>query len=330
MNTNIDEQGETTMKRTALTAAAMLTLAQIATAQMFGPAATVGETEIPRAKVEAQVNHLVNLRGLGSGGITQPSTYRQIQEEVVEQLIVQELLWQEAQRREFVASDEEVDAELSGLKENFDSQQTFEFRIKEGGFTEASFRENIRQQRSVQKMIAGDIIPAIEIDDAEIQAFYDANLDKMQVDEQVRARHILIKLEPDADDAARAEAMAKIQSVQEELDAGASFAIMAIEHSEGPSAPQGGDLGYFGRGQMVPTFEAVAFALEPGDVSGAVETQFGFHLIKVEDHVEKSAVDLDTARPQIENYLGQQKLEESIETLVETLRADNKVEVHLW
>ncbi len=319
------------MTRTIVIGGLLLALGiQGAPAQSFGPAATVGETEIPRAKVEAQVTHLINSRGLGSGGITQPSTYKEIQEEVVEQLIVQELLWQEALRRHQIVDDTIVDDELETLKAQFGNDMTFQFRIKEGGFTEETFRENIRQQRSVQKMIAEEIIPSIEIDDSEIASFYEKNIDAMHVSEQVRARHILIALTPDADEAARADALSRMEAIREELEGGASFAILATRYSEGPSGPQGGDLGYFGRGTMVPAFEEVVFSLEPGEVSDVVETEFGLHLIKVEDRVAESDVSLADATPQIRDYLSQQALATSLETMIETLRAENNVQINLW
>ncbi len=318
------------MTRSIAIGGLMLLLGNGALAQSFGPAATVGETEIPRAKVEAQVNHLINSRGLGSGGITQPSAYQEIQEEVIEQLIVQELLWQEAQRRHQIVDESVVDNELAALKAQFDSDLTFQFRIKEGGFTEDTFRENIRQQRSVQQIIADEIMPSIDIDDAEVESFYEKNIDSMHVSEQVRARHILIALSSDADEAARADALARIEALREELEGGASFAILATQHSEGASGPQGGDLGYFGRGTMVPEFEEVAFSLEPGEVSDVVETEFGLHLIKVEDRIAEGDVPLADAAPQIRDYLGQQALTASLETMIETLRAENDVEIFLW
>ena len=80
-----------------------------------------------------------------------------------------------------------------------------------------------------------------------------------------------------------AAAQDKIAGIQKELKDGADFEVIAIEYSEGPSAPRGGDLGFFGRGQMVPAFEEAAFALQPGEMSDIVETQFGFHIIKLDE-----------------------------------------------
>ena len=300
-----------------------------ANAQGFGPAATINGTEISRAKVQAQVDHLINLRGLGSGGITQPAAYRKIQEEVVEQLVVQELLWQEAQRHKIVVDDAEADAELQKMKGGFETEREFTFSIEAGGFTEQTFRENIRQQRSVQNMIATKITESSVVDDAEVETFYNENIDKMGVPEQIRARHILIKAAGD-DDAAKAAALEKIGAIQKRLEAGESFPLVAIDTSEGPSGAQGGDLGLFGRGQMVAAFEEAAFALQPGEVSGPVETQFGFHLIKLEERVMAEQVPFETASPQIRNYLSQQKLQQTVESLIANLRETGDVQVLLW
>jgi parvulin-like peptidyl-prolyl isomerase len=151
----------------------------------------------------------------------------------------------------------------------------------------------------------------------------------MGIEEQIRARHILIKATGE-DAAAKAVALEKIAVIQKRLDAGESFALVAIETSEGPSGSKGGDLGLFGRGQMVAAFEEAAFALQPGEVSGPVETQFGIHLIKLEERVAAETVPLETASPKIIEYLSQQKLYESVETLITDLRETGDVKIHLW
>jgi len=306
----------------------LLLASAVVFAQGFGPAATVNGIEISRSKVQAQVDHLVNQRGLGSGGMTQPGEYKKIQQEVVDQLIVQELLWQEAQRRDFVADDADVDEQLNKMKGGFDSEMAFLFKIKEGGFTEQTYREEIRQQRSAQLMVAEGILAEIDITDGQIQEFYDANIDKMSMPEEVRARHILIGLNPEDPDA-RQLALDKITALQAEIEAGANFAVLAMERSDGPSATQGGDLGFFGRGQMVPPFEEAAFSLQPGQVSAVVETQFGFHIIKCEERREARTVPVEEAAVRIRPYLKQQQLQSELEALVTALRENGEVEIGL-
>lgn len=312
--------------RGLLISTVLLAMPTVVMAQGFGPAATVNGVEISRMKVEAQVNQQVNARGLGSGGITQPGTYRKIQLEVIDQLIVQELLWQEAQRRDFVVSDADVDERLQELKSSFDTELAFLFKIKEGGFTEATYRENIREQRSAQRMVSDGIEPSIEITDEDVAEFYAANMERMTVPERVRARHILINLQAADDDGARALAQDKIEAIQKEIEAGANFAMLAMQQSEGPSANQGGDLGFFGHGQMVPAFEAVAFALQPGEISDIVETPFGFHIIRLEEREEGRVVPVEEASERIRPYLTQQRLEATVEKLIEELQAGAEIE----
>jgi peptidyl-prolyl cis-trans isomerase C len=294
-------------------------------AQAYGPALTINDVEISRAKVSAQVDHMINQRGLNSGGITQPAVYEQLQQEVVERLITQELLWQEAQRRGVIASDADVDEQLDDMKSGFESEQAFLFQIKAGGFTEKAYREDIRQQRSVQQMIAGDLAQAVAVSDAEVQEFYDENIEQMTVPEAIRARHILVKLAAD-DEAAREDAKDRIAAIQKELQDGADFVTLATERSDAPSAPQGGDLGYFGRGQMVMPFEDAAFALQPGETSNVVETQFGFHIIRVEERRDAQAVPVEEAAERISAFLTQGKLQSAVEDLVDELHASAVIE----
>jgi len=294
-------------------------------AQMFGPVATVNGVEISRSKLEAQVNHTINQRGMGSGGITQPGTYKTIQQEMLEQLIVQELLWQEAQRRDFVVNDEEVEQQLQKMKSGFDNDQAFLFKIKEGGFTEATFREDIRQQRSARRMVSEGIAPEISVSDADVETFYNENIDKMSSPEQLRARHILVSPKSD-DEEGNQMAREKITALQKELDNGASFAVVAMENSEGPSANGGGDLGFFGRGQMVPAFEEAVFALQPGEVSDVVETRFGYHIIKLEERRDAQTVPVEEAAERIRPYLSQQRVLEAVEKLIEELRSSAEIE----
>jgi peptidyl-prolyl cis-trans isomerase C len=203
------------------------------------------------------------------------------------------------------------------------------FKIEEGGFSDESFRENIRQQMSVQSMISEDIAAKVVVDDAAIEEFYNENIAEMAIPERVHARHILVGFDT-TDTDARAAAEERLANIVSKLDAGESFALLAIEHSEGPSGEKGGDLGYFGRGQMVKSFEDVAFALEPGQVSGPLETQFGLHLIKVEDHIAAGVAQIADVEVKIREHLKQQLLYSAVDLLIEDLRANGDVGIHLW
>ena len=129
-------------------------------------------------------------------------------------------------------------------------------------------------------------------------------------EQEVRARHILVETEDEA------------KAVKAELDKGADFAELAKKKSKDPGSADGGDLGFFTKEQMVPEFSAVAFALEPGKISDPVKSQFGWHVIKVEEKRNRKAPDFEQVRPQIENYVTRKAQAE----YVAKLRAEAKVE----
>jgi len=126
------------------------------------------------------------------------------------------------------------------------------------------------------------------VTDEDLQARYDKEIAAMPARQEVHARHILVKTEEEA------------KAVIEELNGGADFEAVAKEKSTGPSGPEGGDLGFFGQGQMVPEFEKAAFALEPGEVSQEpVQTQFGWHVIKVEEKRDATPPSFDQVKDQL-------------------------------
>jgi peptidyl-prolyl cis-trans isomerase D len=145
----------------------------------------------------------------------------------------------------------------------------------------------------------------VELTDGEIAEYYELNKDERFADpEQVRARHILVKLEPTADDAAKAAARKKADDLLARVRKGEDFAALAKKNSDdAASATKGGDLGLFPRGRMTPAFEAAAFALAPGTVSEVVETPFGLHIIKVEEHKDAGIRPLEAVRDEIQKTL---------------------------
>ena len=127
--------------------------------------------------------------------------------------------------------------------------------------------------------------------DAAMKKVYDDAAKKIADEQEVHARHILVATEEEA------------KAVKAELDKGADFAKLAKEKSKDPGASDGGDLGFFTKEQMVPEFSKVAFALEPGRISDPVKTQFGWHIIKVEEKRNRKPPEFDKVKPQIEQYV---------------------------
>lgn len=137
---------------------------------------------------------------------------------------------------------------------------------------------------ALQPDVPEEEVARLLADEERLRDFYDEHLERYHQPERVRARHILLRVEPDASEETIAEIRTKAEALRERLAAGEDFAALAKEHSEDPGTKEaGGDLGFFTRGQMTPAFEEAAFALEPGTLSEPVRSEFGYHLIRVEE-----------------------------------------------
>jgi len=156
------------------------------------------------------------------------------------------------------------------------------------------------------------------VSDDRIAAYYEDNKESFRQEERVHARHILVLADAGASEEKVAAAEKKINELYERIRKGADFAKVAKEASEGPSAPLGGDLGWFGRGQMVPEFEQAAFAAAAGQVTAPVRTQFGFHIIKVEEKENARIRTLDEVHDEISHRLAE---EAALEKVTPTLDA---------
>jgi len=159
--------------------------------------------------------------------------------------------------------------------------------------------------------------------ESEARVLYDEHIDRYDVPERVHARHVLLRVEPGASPEREQEVRAAAEALLEEIRGGADFAEVAERASDDPgSRAQGGDLGFFERGKMVPSFEAVAFELEPGQVSEVVRSEFGFHIIRVESHQQAENRPFETVKEDLaRGALASEAADTAIRALAETLAA---------
>lgn len=164
-----------------------------------------------------------------------------------------------------------------------------------------------------RSLVAGEVIEQImaePVDDAALQAAYDAQYAGQDAGEEYNASHILVETEEEA------------KAIKAELDEGADFAEMAREKSTGPSGPGGGSLGWFGTGMMVPTFEAAVVEMDAGGVSDPVQTQFGWHVIKLNEKRQTEAPTLDSVREELELQVRQTNVQTKITEITEAADVD--------
>lgn len=297
-------------------------------------AVTVNGTAITRAEIESMIQTVI-ARQTG-GRPLPPEQLPRIREtlypQVLEQLIDDALLDQEAQRRSIEMTKEEclseLEAELghysasSGLPEAYMRERvaeaqgmTFE-EFLAARVADPALRSGLLQRRLIRTMRP----EATRVSEEEIAADYAANKEELAFPTFVRASHILIGTE-DMSAEQKATARAKAASVRDlARSEGADFAELAKSHSTGPSGPRGGDLGYFPKEQMVPPFAEAAFAMEIGAVSDVVETEFGYHVIHVVDRREARELTLEQASDMIRARLEMQKVDEARADVLAGLR----------
>ena len=263
-----------------------------------------------------------------AGGPVPPDQRDQVLRGVLDQIIGYKLLLQESKARNLAVPDSEIEGRLKEIRDQFPSEDAFKQMLTERKLTLDQVRADARQDMAISKLIEGEIVSKITVKPEQVTDFYAKNPDQFKQGESVRASHILIGVARDSDAAAKAQARAKADQVLKEVKSGKDFAALAKQHSSDPgSAANGGDLGVFQQGQMVGPFNDVAFKLAPGAVSDIVETDFGFHIIKVAEKQPARAIPLDDVRPQVEQYLQQMNRQQQTDAFVSGLKAKGKIEV---
>ena len=254
---------------------------------------------------------------------------KEVRSKTLNNLINQELLYQDSRDKGIKVENEAVTGRLADIKKRFPSEADFEKALQNVGLTETDLKEKIARGLAIEALVNSQITEKIVISDEENKTFYDEHPEFFKKPGQIRASHILIKVDPKADDTQKALAKQKIKTLQEKLKSGEDFGALAKEYSEGPSNVKNGDLGYFERGRMVKPFEDAAFAMKPGEVSGIVETQFGYHLIKVTDKKPETTVAYEDVKQKITQHLKQEKSKSEVEAYIKKLRSSAKIETFL-
>ncbi len=246
---------------------------------------------------------------------------------VLDQLVVFHVLMQETKARQIAVTEADLSARVGELQKQFPSEDEFKKALAARGMTLDDLKQETRQELALSRLVEAEVKPQIKVAEGDVKDFYDKNPDRFKQPEAVRASHILLRVEPSATAEQKQQARAKIDDLLEQVKAGGDFAALARQHSQDGSAPQGGDLNYFPRGQMVPPFEQAAFALQPGQVSDVVETQFGYHIIKVTDRRAPRTVPLAEAAPRIGQFLTMQQQQEKTQAFISQLKAKSRIEV---
>ncbi len=281
--------------------------------------ATINGVPISRERYDQEVDR-ASQRFTRQGQPVPEEIAKMIQGRVLDFLIGEELLFQECTKKGVVVSDARVDEEIAKVKTRFGSDEKFKEALAEMKVTEEKVKGDIKRGLTIQEFVQKEVTDKIAVTPEETRAFYDENQKLFTKMEEIHASHILVKVAADADEAAKAEARARIDKAAQRVRDGEDFAAVAKEASECPSGPKGGDLGSFQRGQMVKPFEETAFALDPGKVSDVVETEFGYHIIKVLDKTPQGTATYEEVQAQIADHLEKEKSQAAVQAYIDKLK----------
>ena len=290
--------------------------------------AVVNGTIITQAEFDRVLGYELR-RAAQSGQQIPGAQMAKVENSILDSLIVGELLFQESKKKGIQVKPETVTEQLMTVKQRFPSEAEFKKALEENNMTESKIRADIKRGTAIQQLLEKEVDQKVKITDEESKTFYDKNLQLFQQPERVKASHILIKVDEGAPEEKKAEARKKIKEIQQKVQNGEDFATLAKTYSEGPSGPKGGDLGSFGRGQMVKPFEDAAFSLKPNETSDIVETRFGYHLIKVVEKQPAKKIAYADAKVRINRRLKDQKLRTERQLYFDKLKKDAKIEKFL-
>jgi peptidyl-prolyl cis-trans isomerase C len=306
----------------------MMSFSQSTFAASAGVAATVQGKDISEAKVQTSIDYYMQSQGRDIAELSEPNRYKEIRENVLDVLIGQQLLWDATQKDNVIAQDDEVKTAFDEYRAQFENSEQFTLKLTESGFNEESFQENLKQQISAKNWLQEKVINAITVTETEIHEFYQKNESRFKHPEQVRTRHILTKVSPEATEVEMQGAMARMTAIKQELDSGADFATLAKQKSEDNSAAKGGDLGYFERGALVKTYEDIAFNLAPDETSNIFQSSFGLHIVKMIDRkpaVNQSEPDV---KDRIASYILKDKADLAVEEKIMSLKQAATIEIN--
>ena len=287
-----------------------------------GPVAVVGGEEIPAERFNVEAKRLAKL---ARGGLP-PQMLQSYKKQLLNRIVDEHILDKKVKEKKITVSDEEFKAEYDKFVKRFPSEAEFKAYFGRIGMPIDKLKTDMRKRLAHKKLLVAEY--NVKIDDKAIKEFYEKNAARYKQEEQVKASHILIKLDRGADDKAVKAAEKKAKELAKKARAkDADFAKLAKENSQGPSAARGGDLGFFPRRRMVKPFSEVAFKLKKNQISDPVKTQFGYHVIKVVDKKPERVVPIDEVKQQIKDGLEGKELRDKMMKFLGDAKKELKVEL---
>lgn len=291
--------------------------------------ASVGGVEITAEEVNAEIDTML-ARSQEPLDPQMIEVYRDMMvRQTLDGMVTRILLNQAVAAEGVEVTEEDIDEVVTQITANFPPGMTLDVVLEREQIDPAEFRENLRQDLKINKLLDAKSEGATQPDEESVKAFYEENQEYFQVPKTAEASHILLRTPEEADEAALEAIREQIEGIRQQLLDGADFAELATEHSDCPSSENGGQLGSFGEGQMVPAFEEAAFTQEIDEIGPVVTTPFGYHIIKVTSRQEARTQPLEEVYDTIVGFKQQEQQQEIVGQYIEKLREEGDVTIFI-
>jgi len=284
---------------------------------------TVNGESLTRAELDKELDMITASPQFAAMPPEQAGMIRQqMESRVVDRFVSQQLLSSAAAAEKVEATATEVDEFIEGIRSTLPEEVTLEGIMEERGIAMDKLRGDVAADIRIRKLLEAktEAVPAVS--DEQIAAYYEGNKEMFSMPASVHARHILLKVDGGADEAAKAAAKTRLEDIRKQIEDGTvTFEAAATEHSDCPSGKRGGDLGTFAHGQMVPAFEEAAFSQDVDAVGPVIETPFGYHIVQVVEKQEAGERTLEQVSDDISEQLTMQEKQTVVQDYIESLRA---------
>ena len=252
----------------------------------------------------------------------------QMKDSILEQLVGTEVIYSQAKKDNLVPTEKEVKKSVDEIKKNIESNEDYKKQLDEIGIDDTFLSDQEKKSIALQRYQEAFYKNA-KVTESDLKKYYDSHKEEFNKD-QVEASHILIKTVDDANKeltkAKKEAAKKKAEEVLKKVKDGGDFAKLAKEYSQDSSAESGGSLGFFSKGDMVEPFEKSAFSLKVGEISDIVETQYGYHIIKVTNK-KKDVTSFEDAKDTMKQSILEEKYSQEIEKLTKAAKIEKNEKV---
>ncbi|WP_457627707.1 peptidylprolyl isomerase [Persephonella sp.] len=250
---------------------------------------------------------------------------KELRKKALKALIDRELLYYEAKKKGIKIPEKEIDRLMDELAKRYKSREKLEELVKQTGITLEEFREELKKRLMIDKLLKEYV--QVNLTEKDLKEYYEKNKYKFKEPESLKVRYIYIKVDP-TKPKGRQIARERAEKAYKEIQEGKDFGDVAYKYSDDLSRIKGGELGYVHKGRFEKKIEEEIYKLKPGEVSGIIETELGFHIVKVEDKRPERIVPFDKIKEKLRKELTEKLQQEKYEKLLEDAKKDVKVVIY--